>query len=361
MNGLSFGALAKITSLAQPNPSWSLRPLGRCRLEDAAHGEDRVHVDPRPRSCRRSPRRRHASSSKGPPGGSRSGGGRRRSSLSGPGPLNPPTRSTPTSADHLVEGPRRRRRYPSVECAAATEAIGLTAIRRLTIGIPYRRLHLEADRREPARVMDHPLPDPVAEDVEVGRRAGVEVDPHRDGPDVELVLPDHAQRGQDVLGSMHGTLSMTRRRPNARTDDHPGGLGTRDNSRNARKSQLAFASLRTAGTSSSRSDSTADSGHRDHGDRIAHGVEHLEDGPVLAPGRVRHPVDQHGDIAGLESIFVEVATEGDLLMQLRPHDRRLLEGFKVTEWNDPSECQQSQIVTTARARSLGPTGDPSAR
>ena len=47
----------------------------------------------------------------------------------------PPTRSTPTSSA-TASRVLATARYPSAECAAATEAIGLTAIRRLTIGIP---------------------------------------------------------------------------------------------------------------------------------------------------------------------------------------------------------------------------------
>ncbi len=49
--------------------------------------------------------------------------------------VKPPTRSTSTSAA-TASSVVATARYPSAVCAAATVAIGLTAIRRLTIGMP---------------------------------------------------------------------------------------------------------------------------------------------------------------------------------------------------------------------------------
>jgi hypothetical protein len=63
-------------------------------------------------------------------------------------------------------------------------------------------LNFKADRAKSSRVADQALANPRAKDVDVGRGAGMKVDPHRDGPDVKLVLADHAERGQDVLGAM---------------------------------------------------------------------------------------------------------------------------------------------------------------
>ena len=63
---------------------------------------------------------------------------------------NPPTRSTPTSPA-TSSSVRATPRNPSVECPAATDAIGLTAIRRLTIGMPYRpSTSSQTARRRPA-------------------------------------------------------------------------------------------------------------------------------------------------------------------------------------------------------------------
>ena len=49
--------------------------------------------------------------------------------------LKPPTRSTPTSAA-TASRVRAMARRPSVRWPAATQPIGLTAIRRFTIGMP---------------------------------------------------------------------------------------------------------------------------------------------------------------------------------------------------------------------------------
>src|SRR5690606_37035201 len=68
-------------------------------------------------------------------------------------------------------------------------------------------LDVLADLAEPAGVVEQSGVDPVAEDGYVGRRTTLQVNAHGDGPDVELVLPDHAERGENVLSAVQ------RRRP----------------------------------------------------------------------------------------------------------------------------------------------------
>ena len=76
-------------------------------------------------------------------------------------------------------------------------------------------LDLAADGPEPAGVADQALADPATERLEVGRGARLEVDAHRHRADVELVLPDHAERGQDVLSAMQRRLLAVQGRPDA--------------------------------------------------------------------------------------------------------------------------------------------------
>ncbi len=135
MNGLSLTALPKMTSLAQPKPSWSrVRSAVSIRTCPSAAmasmlipaAVEPTLTDPQTRLVVEKTSGRTSI--------------RRRSPAVHPFwtiAENPPTRSTPTSSA-TASSVRATARYPSALCAAATEAIGLTAIRRLTIGMPYR-------------------------------------------------------------------------------------------------------------------------------------------------------------------------------------------------------------------------------
>ena len=203
MNGLSFGALAKMTSLAQPNPScaavrsavsFSTRPRAaiasmlipaavvptlteaqtRCgRREDLGQGLDQAAV------------------ALGPAFLHQRGEAADEVDLDLGGDGVERARDRQVALGRVPGGDHRDRAdgEPAVDDRDAVPPLDLLA-----------------DRAEPAGVLEQPLANPRAEHRQVGRGAGLEVDAHRHGADVELVLADHAQGGQDVLSAVQRRL-----------------------------------------------------------------------------------------------------------------------------------------------------------
>jgi hypothetical protein len=66
---------------------------------------------------------------------------------------------------------------------------------------------------------------------------------------------------------------------------------------------------------------------RHHGNRLAADVEHLQDDPRLTACRVRDPVDEHGHVSCLEVMLIDIAAQGDPLIQFGLHELWILQGF----------------------------------
>src|SRR5271157_6012354 len=202
MNGLSLGALAKITSLAQPKPSWSLvrsavslSTCPRARMASMLIPAAVVptFTDAQTRSVVESTSGSEAIS--------------RRSASVQPfwtSALKPPTKSTATSAA-TASSVRAMARRPSVLAGGhpADRADRYPAVHDRDAVSP---LDLAADGAQPAGIMHQTVADPVAQRGQIRRGTRLKVDAHGHGADIELVLAGHAERGQNVFSAMQGRL-----------------------------------------------------------------------------------------------------------------------------------------------------------